>query len=40
MKRVGGGDMKAGHKRLTDFVNIQRKKTIKALKKMPKPAKG
>jgi hypothetical protein len=37
VKRVGGGDMKSGHKALADFVAIVRDKAIKKLKKLPKP---
>ena len=39
VKRVGGGDMKRGHKALEDFVKIIRKKTIKKLRTMPGPHK-
>lgn len=40
VKKLGGGDMKRGHKALDDFVNLMRKKTIKKLSKLPGPAKG
>lgn len=40
VKRIGGGDLKKGHDRLRDFVTLKRKKTISALKKLPKPARG
>jgi hypothetical protein len=40
VKRIGGGDMKRGHKALEDFVKIVRKKHIKTLRKLPAPAKG
>lgn len=40
VQRVGGGDMKAGHNALIDFVKIIRAKTIKTLKKLPHPVKG
>lgn len=40
VRRVGGGDMKKGHQHLREFVEIVRKKTIAALKKLPKPARG
>lgn len=40
VKRVGGGDLKRGHKHLEDFVKTVRAKTIKALKKLPGPARG
>lgn len=39
VQRVGGGNMKAGHKALNDFVAIMRAKTIKKLKKLPRPHK-
>jgi hypothetical protein len=38
--RVGGGDVKKGHEALRDFVTLMRKKTIKQLKKLPKPVRG
>lgn len=40
VKRVGGGDVKKGHKSLEDFVKTIRARTIKALRKLPGPAKG
>lgn len=40
IKRVGNGDLKKGHKALDDFVKTIRGKTIRALKKLPGPAKG
>lgn len=40
IKRIGGGDMKKGHQALRDMVDIIRKKTIKKLKSLPKPARG
>lgn len=40
VKRVGGGDLKQGHKNLEDFVKTVRRKTIRALKKLPGPARG
>lgn len=40
VRRVGGGDLKRGHKALEDMVKIIRAKTIKKLKKLPGPAKG
>lgn len=36
---IGGGDMKIGHDRLDDMVLHIRKKTIKSLRKLPKPKK-
>lgn len=38
VKRVGGGDVKKGHRELENFVKIVRGRTIKALKKLPGPA--
>lgn len=40
VKRVGGGNVKKGHKALEDMVKAIRAKTIKALKKLPGPARG
>ena len=40
VKRIGGGDVRRGHKNLREFVEIVRKKHIKTLQKLPKPAKG
>ena len=36
--RVGGGDVKRGHKILDAFVKSKRAETIKTLKKLPNPA--
>ena len=36
---IGGGDMKLGHDRLDDMVLSIRKKTIRTLRKLPKPKK-
>lgn len=40
VKRIGGGDMKKGHHELEKFVKAIRGRTIKALKKLPGPARG
>jgi hypothetical protein len=40
VKRVGGGDVKKGHRELEKFVKTIRAKTIQGLKKLPGPAKG
>lgn len=40
IKKAGGGDLKKGHEVLRSFVAKQRAKTIKTLKKLPKPVKG
>lgn len=40
VKRVGGGDVKKGHKALETMVKTIRAKTIKKLKGLPSPAKG
>jgi hypothetical protein len=37
---IGGGDLKRGHKELEKFVKQIRGRTIKALKKLPNPARG
>jgi hypothetical protein len=38
--RVGGGDLKKGHEALRDFVHHVRQRTIRTLKKLPKPVRG
>ncbi len=40
VKRIGGGDVKKGHRELEKFVTTIRAKTIKALRKLPGPARG
>lgn len=40
VRRVGGGDVKKGHRELEKFVKLVRDRTIKALKKLPGPARG
>lgn len=40
VKRIGGGDVKKGHRELEKFVKTIRSRTIKALKKLPGPARG
>lgn len=40
VKRIGGGDVKKGHRELDKFVKLIRAKTIRALRKLPGPAKG
>lgn len=40
VKRIGGGDVKKGHRELEKFVKTIRAKTIRALKKLPGPARG
>lgn len=40
VKRVGGGDVKRGHREMDKFVKTIRAKTIKKLKGLPSPAKG
>lgn len=40
VKAIGGGDMKKGHRELEKFVKTIRSKTIRALKKLPGPARG
>lgn len=37
VKKIGGGDMKRGHRALEEFVQLMRKKTIKKLRKLPRP---
>jgi hypothetical protein len=39
VRRVGGGDIEKGHKILDEFILHIRKQNIKALRKMPPPAK-
>lgn len=38
VKKIGGGDIKAGHKLLDDFVKRIRAHTIRTLKRLPGPA--
>lgn len=40
VKAIGDGDVKRGHKQLEKFVKTVRARTIRALKKLPGPAKG
>jgi hypothetical protein len=37
IKKIGGGNMKRGHRALEDFVKLVRNKTIKKLKGLPGP---